>query len=82
MTGSEHSSPGDIQFRLVYDRGQCADSSYLKLGFHYTANATITTQKQSDYRAEQSNIVRLAASAKSTGQSFSDFKLYAAVKLK
>ena len=30
MTGSQHFSPGDIQFHLVYDRGQCAESSYLK----------------------------------------------------
>ena len=29
MTGSGHFSPGDIQFQLVYDRGQCAKSSYL-----------------------------------------------------
>ena len=30
MTGSQHFSPGDIQFQLIYDRGQCAESSYLK----------------------------------------------------
>ena len=30
MAGSQHFSSGDIQFQLVYDRGQCADSSYLK----------------------------------------------------
>ena len=29
MTGSQHSSPGDIQFQPGYDGGQCADSSYL-----------------------------------------------------
>ena len=29
MTGSQHSSPGDIQFQLVRGRGQCAKSSYL-----------------------------------------------------
>ena len=29
MEGSQHFSPGDIQFQLVYDRGQCAESSYL-----------------------------------------------------
>ena len=29
MTETQHFSPGDIQFQLVYDRGQCADSSYL-----------------------------------------------------
>ena len=30
MAGSQHFSPGDIQFQLIYDRGQCAESSYLK----------------------------------------------------
>ena len=30
MTGSQHFALGDIQFQLVYDRGQCAESSYLK----------------------------------------------------
>ena len=30
ITGNQHFSPGDIQFQLVYDRGQCAESSYLK----------------------------------------------------
>ena len=29
MTGSQHFSPGDIQFQLVHDRGQCAESSHL-----------------------------------------------------
>ena len=29
VTGSQHFSPGDIQFQLVYDKGQCAESSYL-----------------------------------------------------
>ena len=29
MAGSQHFSPGDNQFQLVYDRGQCGDSSYL-----------------------------------------------------
>ena len=32
MTGSQHFTPGNIQFQPVYDRGQCAKSSYLKLG--------------------------------------------------
>ena len=31
MTGNQDFSPGDIQFQLVYDRGQCAESSYLKV---------------------------------------------------
>ena len=30
MAGTQHFSPGDIQFQLVYDKGQCAESSYLK----------------------------------------------------
>ena len=29
MTGSQHFSPDDSQFQLVYDRGQCAESNYL-----------------------------------------------------
>ena len=29
MAGTRHFSKGDIQFQLVYDRGQCADTSYL-----------------------------------------------------
>ena len=38
------SYPIDIYYSLM-----------LKPGFHYTANATITTQKQSDYKVEQSS---------------------------
>ena len=30
MTGSQHFFPGNIQFQLVYDQGQCDESSYLK----------------------------------------------------
>ena len=33
---------------------------YLKPGFHYRANATTTTQKQSDYRVEQSSFTLIA----------------------
>ena len=29
MAETQHFSPGGIQFQLVYDRGQCAESSYL-----------------------------------------------------
>ena len=29
MTGSQHFTPGNIQFQLVDDRGQCAKSSYV-----------------------------------------------------
>ena len=32
----------------------------LKPGFHYTANATTTTQKQSDYKVEQSSLTLIA----------------------
>ena len=32
----------------------------LKPGFHYTANATTTTQKQSDYKVEQSSFTLIA----------------------
>ena len=28
--GTQRFSPGDVKFQLVYDRGQCAESSYLK----------------------------------------------------
>ena len=31
MAGSQHFSPGDIQFQIVYERGPCAESSYLKV---------------------------------------------------
>ena len=30
MVGTQHFSPGDIQFQLIYDMGQCAETSYLK----------------------------------------------------
>ena len=33
MAGSQHFSPGDIQFKLVYDRGQCASPVTLKYDF-------------------------------------------------
>ena len=32
----------------------------IKPGFHYTANATTTTQKQSDYKVEQSSFALIA----------------------
>ena len=32
----------------------------LKPGFHYTSNATITTQKQSHYKVEQSSFTLIA----------------------
>ena len=32
----------------------------LKPGFHYTANATTTTQMQSDYKVEQSSFTLIA----------------------
>ena len=33
---------------------------YFRPGFHYTANATTTTQKQSDYKVEQSSFALIA----------------------
>ena len=35
-------------------------SGQVKPGFHYTANATTTTQKQSDYKVEQSSFTLIA----------------------
>ena len=35
-------------------------SAVLKPGFHYTANATTTTQKQSNYKVEQSSFTLIA----------------------
>ena len=32
----------------------------VKPGFHYTANATTTTQRQSDYKVEQSSFTQIA----------------------
>ena len=32
----------------------------IKPGFHYTANATTTTKKQSDYKVEQSSFTLIA----------------------
>ena len=34
--------------------------SSVKPGFHYTANATTTTKKQSDYKVEQSSFMLIA----------------------
>ena len=36
------------------------DFETVRPGFHYTANATTTTQKQSDYRVEQSSFTLIA----------------------
>ena len=33
---------------------------YFRPGFHYTTNATTTTQKQSDYEVEQSSFTLIA----------------------
>ena len=35
-------------------------NSFIKSGFHYTADATTTTQKQSDYKVEQSSFLLIA----------------------
>ena len=42
---SQHFSPGDIQFQLVYDRGQCADSSYLEFQIIVTRSKTRATTR-------------------------------------
>ena len=34
MKGSRHFSPGDIQFHLIYDRNQRAESSYLNFSLN------------------------------------------------
>ena len=39
---------------------QKLDFSFLKPGFHYTANATTMTRKQSDYKVEQSSFTLIA----------------------
>ena len=36
------------------------DMLFIKPGFHYTANATTTTHKQSDYKVEQSSFTQIA----------------------
>ena len=35
-------------------------NQFIKSGLHYTANATTTTQKQSDYKDEQSSFTLIA----------------------
>ena len=44
-------------FRLTFTIGLYLE---LKPGFHYTANGTTTTQKQSDYKDEQSSFTLIA----------------------
>ena len=61
FSGSHHFSPGDIQFQLVYDRGRCAESSYLNVcskndlrsratQFRYFINLTSLTQGDEENR--------------------------------
>ena len=38
----------------------CVDLLLVKPGFHYKTNATTTTQKQSDYKVEQSSFALIA----------------------
>ena len=48
MAGTQHFFPGDIQFQLVDDRGQCAEPSYLKLTpffLHCESNLLLTKDK-------------------------------------
>ena len=51
-----HTIPSSVQTRRVLmwvlKSVQSSLSELLKPGFHYTANATTTTQKQSNYRVE------------------------------
>ena len=53
------------QGQLRHDNSDNAEkarsrSNVLKLGFHQTANVTTTTQKQSDYKVEQSSFTLIA----------------------
>ena len=45
---------------LIADVMSLVTSNGIKPGFHYTANATTTTQKQSDYKVEQSSFALIA----------------------
>ena len=48
-------------YTFCYIKHECNCHTYtLKLGFHYTGNATTTTQKQSDYKVEQSSFTLIA----------------------
>ena len=44
----------------VKQRKRNLTSSPIKPGFHYTANATTTTQKQSNYKVDQSSFTLIA----------------------
>ena len=49
----------DFVYKQLLD-GHKACKTILWPGFHYTANATTTTQKQSDYKIEQSSFTLIA----------------------
>ena len=49
----------DVESLVTYSNNKKADFS-VRPGFHYTANATTTAQKQSDYKVEQSSFTLIA----------------------
>ena len=49
-----------LNFRRTEYRFLVYGFQVMKPGFHYTANATTTTQKQSDYKVEQSSFTLIA----------------------
>ena len=66
MTGSQHFSPGDIQFQLVYDRGKCAESSYLKQNLSWNGrrpkikhSTLIGLYAEGGYKDESLKIIRI-----------------------
>ena len=57
----KNDSGGDhCRLNLIFRMAYCRSAGFLKPGFHYVANATTTTQKQSDYKAEQSSFTLIA----------------------
>ena len=58
MTGSQHFSPGDIQFQLVYHRVQCAESIYFELKFGVKGNFGLLISNLSSEMQHQHKILR------------------------
>ena len=50
--------PGSITQQMPPPRHK--NKAIIRPGFHYTTNATTTTQKQSDYKVEQSSFTLIA----------------------
>ena len=48
-----------LKLSSEHDR-KLACSAIVRPGFHYTTNATTTTQKQSDYKIEQSSFTLIS----------------------